>query len=71
MTTLKIKDIQRMNKEERTKKIEELKFELIKAKASALKSGTSKAGEIRKIIARMLTFNNLEEKASKKVGDNK
>ena len=47
-----------MSKEERLKKIEEMKFELVKAKVSAAKSGTSKAKEIKKIIARILTFNN-------------
>jgi ribosomal protein L29 len=68
MTTLKFKDIKRMNKEGRMKKMEELKFELVKAKASAAKSGTSKAKEIKKIIARILTLNNLEDKSSQKVG---
>ena len=70
MATMKIKDIKKMSKDERAKKIEELKFELVKAKASAAKSGTSKAGEIKKIIARILTLNNLENKASKQVGKN-
>jgi len=58
MATLKIKDIQKMSKEERMKKVEEMKFELVKAKVSAAKSGTSKAKAIKKIIARILTFNN-------------
>ncbi len=60
---MKYKDIKKMNKEERMKKIEELKFELIKARA---KSGSSKAKEIKKIIARILTLNNQEK--SKEVG---
>lgn len=51
-------DISKMSKEERMKKIEEMKFELVKAKANASKSGSSKAKEIKKIIARILTFNN-------------
>ncbi len=62
MSTLKFKDIKRMNKEDRNKKMEEMKFELVKAKASASKSGTSRAKEIRKIIARILTLNNQEGK---------
>jgi|GEM_PF-1497238 len=82
MTTLKTKDIRRMGKEDRTKKMEELKFELVKAKANASKSGTSKAKNIKRIIARILTLNNQEdkskklekqiqkEKSSKKVGRN-
>lgn len=58
---MKPKDIQKMNKEERMKKIEELKLELIKAKASASKAGTSKIKEIKKVIARILTINNQEK----------
>jgi ribosomal protein L29 len=58
MATLKAKDIQRMNREDRAKKVEELKFELVKAKAHTSKTGTSKAKEIKKIIARILTLNN-------------
>ena len=70
MATMKFKDIQRMSKEERRKKIEELKFELVKARASAAKLGPSKAKEIKKIIARILTLNNLEDKSSQTVGSN-
>lgn len=62
MTTLKMKDVQKMGKEERMKKIEEMKFELVKAKANASKSGNSRAKEIKKIIARILTFNNQDGK---------
>jgi large subunit ribosomal protein L29 len=58
---MKAKDIQKMNKEERMKKIEELKLELIKAKVSASKAGTSKIKEIKKAIARILTINNQEK----------
>lgn len=70
MVTLKFKDIKKMNKEDKNKKIEEMKFELVKAKAHASKTGTSRAKEIKKIIARILTLNNLEDKASKQVGSN-
>jgi ribosomal protein L29 len=62
MATLKIKDIKKMNKEERNKKMEEMKFELVKAKANASKSGTSKAKNIKRIIARILTLNSQESK---------
>lgn len=70
MATLKFKDIKKMNKEERAKKVEEMKFELAKAKAHASKTGTSKARDIKKIIARIFTLNNLEDKTSKQVGSN-
>lgn len=56
MPTLKFKDIQKMSKEEREKKLKELKMELIKSKASASK-GSSKTKEIKKIIARIFTLN--------------
>ena len=63
MTTLKMKDVQKMSKEERMKKIEEMKYELVKAKANATKTGNSKAKEIKKIVARILTFNNQNKHA--------
>jgi len=62
MTTIKFKDLEKMSKDERKKKMEEMKFELVKAKTSAAKSGSSKAKEIKKIIARILTLNNRENK---------
>jgi ribosomal protein L29 len=70
MATLKIQDIKKMNREERAKKMEEMRFELVKAKANAAKSGNSKAKEVKKIIARIFTLNNLEDKTSKLVGNN-
>lgn len=57
MSTLKTKDIQKMNKEEREKKLKELKMELIKARVSASKSGSSKTRQIKRIIAKIITFN--------------
>ena len=58
----KFKDIQKMGKEERMKKIEELNLELIKAKVSAAKAGTSKMKEVKRMIARILTLNQQENK---------
>lgn len=66
MTRLKTKDIKKMDSQEKMKKIDELKLEMIKAKVSASKSGNSKAKEIRKTIARILTLNK-EIKTSKQV----
>lgn len=68
MTRLKAKDIKKMNKEEKMKKIEELKFELVKSKGNAQK-GSSRAKEIKKTVARILTLNNEENKI--KVGEAK
>jgi ribosomal protein L29 len=71
MPTLKFKDIQKMSKQEREKKLKELKFELTKSHVSASKAGTSRIKEIKKIIAKMLTLNNQENKNSKEVGNKK
>lgn len=62
MATLKIKEIANMSKSDKDKKLKELELELVKSKVSASKTGSSKAKEIRKIIARIKTFNTSENK---------
>lgn len=62
---MKIKDLRNISKEERMKKLKELKLELVKSKVNASKTGSSRAKEIRKIIARILTLNNSEEALKK------
>jgi len=57
MTKLKSKDIQKMTKEEKEKKLKELKMELVKSGAGAAKGGSAKTREIKKIIARIITLN--------------
>lgn len=54
--TLKFKEIKKINKTEREKKLRELKIELVKTKANPSKKGP-KVKEIKKIIARILTSN--------------
>ena len=67
MASLKSKDIQNMSKEDREKKLKELELELIKSKVGASKTGSSKIKEIKKIIARILTFDkSLKKEALKK-----
>ncbi len=61
---IKAKDIKKMSKEEIEKKLKELKAELIKSKASPVKTG-SKSKEIRKIIARLLTLKSKNGNMSK------
>jgi len=58
---MKFKDIKKLNKDERTKKMKELKVELIKSKVAASKTGNTKTREIKKIIARILTLNKSEK----------
>jgi ribosomal protein L29 len=52
---MKYKEISKMTQEERDKKMKELKMELVKSKAKTSKTGNPK--EIKKLIARILTFN--------------
>ena len=66
MVTLKSKAIKNMTKEDRERKIKELKIELVRSQVNASKSGASKTKEIKKILARLLTFNKSEEKAKSK-----
>lgn len=53
MTSLKFKEIQKMNEQDRKRKLKELKLELVKSKSSASKTKSSKTKEIKKIIARI------------------
>jgi len=57
MASLKSKDIQKMSKEEKERKLKELKLELIKSRVGVSKIGSSRTKEIKKTIARILTFN--------------
>jgi len=57
MARIKFKDYQNMGKEERNKKLIEVKLELVKARAEASKGGSSKIREAKKTIARLLTIN--------------
>lgn len=58
---MKYKEIQKLSKNEKEKKLKELRLELVKSKVASSKgSGSSKTKEIKKIIARILTLNNSE-----------
>ena len=58
MAILRAKEISKMNEKERNSKIADLKVELIKDRASSGKGGKMKTKEIKRTIARLLTFNN-------------
>jgi len=62
MAKLRFEEIKKMKKDERDKKMKELKMELIKSKANSSKKGSSKIKEIKKMIARILTVTKQEEK---------
>lgn len=57
MVNSKIKELKEMNKSDREKRLQELKMELIKSQTSTSKTGSKKTKEIKKVIARILTFN--------------
>lgn len=56
MASLKTNEIKKMNKEERNRRLKELKIELIKSKANPSKKGP-KIREIKKTISKILTLN--------------
>jgi len=60
MAVLRSKDAVKMNLKERTDKLKDLRIEIIRANVTAHKA-TSKTKEIKKAIARILTFNSMEE----------
>ncbi|MCH8945812.1 MAG: 50S ribosomal protein L29 [Nanoarchaeota archaeon] len=57
MATLKSKEIIKMSKEERKKKLKELKIELVKSKSNVSKKENMKVREIKKIMARIYSTN--------------
>lgn len=61
MTSIKAKDIRKMSKEDRKKKLEELGIELVKARVNASKTGSSKVREIKRLIARILTIEKINK----------
>ena len=65
MAILKAKDISKMSEKEINDKIKDLKFELIKNQITSGKGGKLKTNEIKKTIARLLTFNRLNKESVK------
>ncbi len=59
MAILKSKDISKISQKEIEEKIKDLKMELIKNQISSGKRGKMKTREIKRTIARLLTFNRL------------
>ena len=57
MATLKSKEIIKMSKEERKRKLKELKIELVKSKSNVSKKENMKVREIKKIMARIYSTN--------------
>jgi len=70
MPILRVKQIREMSPEERRKKLNELRAELMRIKTMIKAGGsienTSRIRELRKAIARILTIENEEKKAGEK-----
>ena len=70
MPILRVKQIREMSPEERRKKLNELRAELMRIKTMTKAGGsienTSRIRELRKAIARILTIENEEKKAREK-----
>jgi ribosomal protein L29 len=66
MAILKSKDISKMSDKERNEKIKDLKTELMRERVSLGKGGKMKIKEIKKTIARLHTFNRLNESVDDK-----
>lgn len=66
MTIIKNKEITKMSEKEIKEKVNELKLELIKEKVASTKGGKLKTKEIKKTIARLLTFDRINKKSVKK-----
>ena len=63
MAILKYKEFEKLSEKERQEKLEDLKMELVKSGLPNSKS-KSRPKEIKKAIARVLTFNRLNSKES-------
>lgn len=57
MAILRMDAIRKMNPKERTEKIKELRFELIRASVTANKA-SAKTKEIKRALSRLITLNN-------------
>jgi len=64
MAIIKFKDIEKLSQNEREERIKELRIELIKNKVAA--KAKTNIREIKRAIARVLTFNRLNNKAVEK-----
>jgi ribosomal protein L29 len=63
---MKYKEIAKMGKEDRDKKLKDLKFELVKSKTKATNASGSNTREIKRTIAKILTFNTSKGGVGKK-----
>lgn len=60
MAILKAKDAAKMNEKDRNDRMKDLKMELLKLRVGGKKSGKASFKEIRRAIARIMTFNSMD-----------
>jgi ribosomal protein L29 len=70
MVLLRSKDIIKMDEKERTNKLKDLRMELVKANVAANKTN-SKTKEIKRAIARLITFDAKGHKGPQEASKNK
>jgi ribosomal protein L29 len=61
MAVINNKDIAKMSNAERTEKVKDLRMELMKERVNVAKGGKIKIREMKRTIAKLLTFNRLEQ----------
>jgi len=66
MAIFKNKDMAKMSQKERNEKIADIRIELVKERVNLSKGGKTKLREMKKTIARLLTFNRLNASVEKK-----
>jgi ribosomal protein L29 len=66
MAIIKNLDIVKMSNKECEEKIQDLRMELMKERVNVAKGGKNKIKEIKKTIARLLTFNRLNKSVEEK-----
>lgn len=66
MAIVKNADIAKMSNKEREEKIKDLRMELLKERVNVAKGGKIKIREMKKTIAKLLTFNRLNKPVENK-----
>jgi ribosomal protein L29 len=65
MTIIKKQDIKKLSRDEALEKVKDLKIELMRERINSAKGGKVKIKEIKRTIARLLTFNRLKSVETK------
>tara|TARA_Y100000310_G_C20429749_1_gene690875 strand:- start:39 stop:239 length:201 start_codon:yes stop_codon:yes gene_type:complete len=66
MAAIKNTEIAKLGNDERTQKVKELRMELMKERVNVAKGGKIRIREIKRTIAKLLTFNRLNKSVEPK-----